>query len=84
MPDPLLMQLVQARVRCRDCSSAGSGKRLAKVPAASVTLQLCNLGNSGFVLDGFPATYSQVKLLDTSLADSGDAVTAPGRLRSDS
>lgn len=51
VPDPLLMQLVQARVRCRDC-------------------------NSGFVLDGFPATYSQVKLLDTSLADSGDAVTA--------
>ena len=73
--------MIQARIRCRDCSSAGSGKRLAKVLATSVTLQLINLGNLGFVLDGFPETYSQAS--DALFADSGDAVMAPGRLRVD-
>ncbi|CAE7465696.1 adk-1 [Symbiodinium sp. CCMP2592] len=51
VPDPLLMQLIQGRVRCRDC-------------------------NLGYVLDGFPETYSQAKLLDALFADSGDAVMA--------
>ncbi|CAE7354836.1 adk [Symbiodinium natans] len=51
VPDPLLMQLIHARVRLRDCSS-------------------------GFVLDGFPETLNQAKLLDALLAESGDAVTA--------
>jgi len=50
VPDHLLIQLIQLRIRFSDC----------KV---------------GFILDGFPETLNQAKLLDNLLAESGDEVT---------